>query len=67
MTEQQQIQAAQSAIAKILCQLEADTGLLVTDLGLERIEVTTLRDPAPRHMVRPVITVERRPAHDWSY
>lgn len=57
---------AELAVAKILAQLEADTGSLVDAVNLKMVEVTNMMDKRQRFAMMVIIDLKRLPAHDWG-
>jgi hypothetical protein len=59
------IAAAEGAISKILAQLEADTGQLVSAIGVAAFDVTGVADTREQHLMRVIIDMQRVPGHRW--
>lgn len=57
---------ASAKIAAILRDLERDSGCVVEGLRIDRLEVTTYKDPGQRFLCTVVIELHRLPGQEWS-
>lgn len=57
---------AEKEIGQILARLEKETGQIVEDVFLTKINVTTLDDKAERMAMSFRVHLKRIPGHDWS-
>lgn len=57
---------AEQAIARILKQLESETGQNVEAISLSQWDVTAMRDLSPRLRMGVRIDLVRQPGHDWD-
>ena len=61
-----QIELAEKQIAGILADLEARTGALVDEVGVEDVEVTRIGDGQRQYQRRVVIAMARVPGRNWG-
>ncbi len=66
MTHQEALASAVREINNTLGALERDTGCVVEDIGLQRVDVTTYSDEASQHRISVTIDLKRLPGHDWA-
>ena len=57
---------AEKSIAKILRDIELETGCLVKSIELDKIDITQIQDERPQHMMHVHIELERLPGHKWG-
>lgn len=57
---------AETAIAKILRQLESDTDLVIDRVELVDVEVTAMQDSRPMMWREVSIKTHRLPGHQWA-
>lgn len=60
------ITAAEKEISKVLAKLEADTGMVLDNLKVRDMEVTTIDDPRPQWLRRVAIEMKRLPGTRWD-
>jgi len=53
-------------INKILCQLEKDSGQIVQDLAINRLDVTGMNDRQGKVLATVEILLRRLPGQNWS-
>lgn len=59
------IRTARLEIAKVLAQLERDTGTVCRSIGLYAFDVTNIKSNASEHQMSVEIELERIPGHNW--
>ena len=60
------IHRAEAEIARVLADLERETGSLVETLDLEDLDVTQLGNDRQQVLRRPVIRMRRMPGSEWA-
>ena len=66
MSHNEALKNAQRAVAKILCDLENETGQVVERLDLHDIDVTTMGDETSQLLRSVRIELKRKPGTQWS-
>jgi hypothetical protein len=60
------VQETARKIAALLADLEAETGLLISDLSIDALDVTVLQDTEPQYRLSVLIETYRKPGHQWD-
>lgn len=60
------ISAAEKEIAKVLEKLETDTGMILDQIEVKDIEITTYGDDRPQWLRRVALQMKRLPGTRWS-
>lgn len=63
---QGKIEYAKKEITKILSQLESDTGMIVDELAVEDIDVTTMGDNVRQILRTVILEMKRLPGTRWG-